>query len=360
MQQPGHNYLFPMDPNGSRYSRMDSGRVWFTLHRCSTGKDSMLWNSKRFCGTPYFSLCFRCAVGYDQQQNKTTYHAMPVHATHITPVMTSEKEHLQVCKSDRCYNNNLYLIVFAAMGLLLFLLGQGCASADGPVSTEATLEAIVPAPVKIVVMQDKSGSVTETRTQQLNEDHLRQLAEVVLARGGELAFGLIRGESNLSLLRMQLTEPPLAPELPTADGSRLVRIQKEKAHEEARSKYDAVYAIWRDEALHEIQAFMKAAKAQLERPASARKTDIHGAVLRADLFLAESDLVWSQPTHRYALFVSDGIDTSKKQPIDPVSGAQFILVNGAASIGSLEALAPERFESASAAINYIRTLELTQ
>ena len=78
---------------------------------------------------------------------------------------------------------------------------------------------------------------------------------------------------------------------------------------------------------------------------------------RADLFLFESDSDAQTEPHRYAVLITDGIDDVGARPVPVHGGTRILMVNGAAQLGSLAVLKPQRLESIEAAIRYIVGVE---
>lgn len=245
----------------------------------------------------------------------------------------------------------------AAMILALSLVLASCGRQTGPQTAPTASRAMVPPPVKVAILQDKTGSASETRTEQVGPDDLKPLIELLRRTGGELGVGLIRDHSNRPLLRLPIPQPPLRPAAP-AEGGNPFEYQKElAAYQQQLARYEEQRRQWGQEVEPEIQRFLGDLRLLLEGGADAQRTDIWGAVLRADLFLDEPDNSWGQPTHRYAIFVTDGLDNVHRPPVSMRSNAGVIVVNGSASLGSLESLNPSRFESVKSAFQHIVSSE---
>jgi len=198
------------------------------------------------------------------------------------------------------------------------------------------------APVRIALLLDQTDSTNWTRTPQLRPDDLDPLIEVIKRCGGELGLGLIRDQSNRPLVRLRLERPPEAP----------MAVNPLRALK-ARPAYEQSRAQWLAESAEQIRRFQGAARVLLERPSHARCTDVWGAVLRADLFLAEEDPVWGPELSRWAVFVTDGQHNCGTAPVAMPSGARLAVVNGSASLGALSRLNPLRFESPEAAFRFV-------
>ena len=82
-------------------------------------------------------------------------------------------------------------------------------------------------------------------------------------------------------------------------------------------------------------------------------TDLWGAIARADLILAEPTTVWSVSPTKYALFITDGIDTVGQPEVTFTSELEVILINGSGNTGIFSRLPHSRFESTMSALDHI-------
>jgi hypothetical protein len=248
--------------------------------------------------------------------------------------------------------------------LAALLLLSGCF--DPPSSSVVTTppkivaSASVAPPLKVGVMSDKTGSAGHTRTPQLATDDLNPLIELVCQRGGELGVGLVTDYSNNSLVRLRVEAPPAPPREPTKEereGNAFDVARLMESYRTERAAYQKAMQ-GRDEGIgRRVEEFRAAVSELLARKPDARRSDVWGALRRAELFLSESDVGWSQPMHRYLLLVSDAQDNAGQPPLTIKSGAQLLIVNGSASRGSIASLNPQPFESSSAAFRYIVAAE---
>src|SRR5262249_42273600 len=128
--------------------------------------------------------------------------------------------------------------------------------------------------------------------------------------------------------------------------------KEQRREDEERARYNARQQAWHADAAMRINAFAESI-APLFENADAPATDIHAALLRADVFVSEPN-AFTQPVQNIVILVTDGVET-----VDPETPAKFggpaelVLVNGTGSEGQLEALHPTRFESLDAAIRYV-------
>jgi hypothetical protein len=240
--------------------------------------------------------------------------------------------------------------------VLLLLAGCGMAESSTPRPTTEMIEAKVarPQPVKICLFLDKSGSANHTRVEQIRREDLASLIELLRQSGGALAFGLIRDNSNLPLLRLSIDPLPIAPSLSGKKGNVFTDALDRAEHQKEMERFNAKHRQLEGETDRRVHAFMEKVEPILSQRADARRTDIWGAVRRADLFLDEDDTAWGQPTKRFVVFISDGQDNVRTPAVAEMkSGPQMIVVNASGSVGSLVGFNPKRFESVGSAFNHI-------
>jgi len=212
-------------------------------------------------------------------------------------------------------------------------------------------------PIRIVLFQDKTGSANDTRTVQLTEADFAAPIKLLRCTGGELGVGVVDDLSNRPLVRLRIDAPPAPPALPQARNV-FQRAADDGDYQQRMKDYNDGVAKWTLETDRRVQAFLAQAGQLLKQKANAKKTNVWSAVARADLYLNESDATWPRPTHRYAVFNSDAVDTARSKAIELKSGAQLIVVNGVGSVGVLDSLKPDRFEAVQAAFDFIAAKEL--
>lgn len=227
--------------------------------------------------------------------------------------------------------------------LLSLILLLGCSRTR---QAQQPAPAAKPPTLRCCVMQDLSGSIAETRTPRITEAELRQLAELVMARGGELAFGVIQDRSDRPLVRLTVGEPP--PPAPPEPHNPLYR----RRWEQQRAEAEGARRAWEAEQQKRAAAFLQQVQARLEAPL-APYTDVCGAIRRCDLMLAEPS---RQSATGFLLLSSDGQHNVRRSECPPSLAAQarVLLVNGAGLEGIVERYRPARFESIGAAIKFIK------
>ncbi|MCI0603396.1 hypothetical protein L0156_10325 [bacterium] len=208
-------------------------------------------------------------------------------------------------------------------------------------------------PLKIVVFQDKTASTGWTRTEQLKYEDIQPLVTLIRKHGGELAVGLVAERSNLSLVRVRTDVPLVKPVEPPKNGNVFDVAQKIGQYRKQLAEYEKIKAEKEEKEAAREKEFEEQVRKLFSLPASRKRTDIWGALRRADLFLSESDQSWKAPTEKYALFCSDGQDTAHGPKYSMKSKAKLIIVNGSASLGNMEGIDIIAFESMSAAVQHL-------
>jgi hypothetical protein len=236
--------------------------------------------------------------------------------------------------------------------------GCGTASkANAPVPEQAAALQ-KPSPVKVAFLQDKTGSANWTRTPQPTLDELQMLVDLLCHAGGELGVGLIRDDSNRGLLRLRIEPPPEDVPKPTKTGRPFADARRMEQYRNDKAVFQQRLAAWHAETEGRIARFRKDAQPLLDQRSDARSTDVWGAVRRADVFLNEDDTAWHRPTHRWAVFATDGLHNRRAVKAAVMkNGARIMVINSDAQFGSLALLHPEPFESIEAAFRHLRAAE---
>src|SRR6266851_248754 len=149
----------------------------------------------------------------------------------------------------------------AALTTMLFasLVATGCgtASKTGAPIVEQAVAVQKPSPVKVAFLQDKTGSTTWTRTPQLTAEHLDLLIEVLRRAGGELGFGLIRNDSNRSLVRLRIEPPPEPVAKPMKTGRLFSDARRMEQYRNDMIQFQQKLAAWQAETNQHIARFKK-------------------------------------------------------------------------------------------------------
>jgi hypothetical protein len=214
-------------------------------------------------------------------------------------------------------------------------------------------------PVVVAILQDETGSTGWTRTPQLTPDDLEPVFQLIVSTGGEVALGLIRDSSNRGFARLRVGPPPIISPVPDPVGDAFADAGRMEAYRRQHQLEDEAYEEWQDRTGKDVQAFRATAGALLTRPFDARKSDVCGAITRADLMLDESDFVWPTPPHRWLLAVTDGQDNAHQcKPVSKLaSGARVVAVNGDGRVATIDAISPQIFESTKSAVAFIVSTE---
>jgi len=230
----------------------------------------------------------------------------------------------------------------AIAGILLITLA-GCNTTE---QAHPPAQHAGPAPLRVCLMQDLSGSIVETRTPRISQAELKALTELVKARGGELGFGIIQEQSDRGLVRFAVDERPAPP--PPEPHNPLYRPRWEQQRQQAEAERNR----WEAQMKLKEQGFLKEAQARLASPL-ARRTDVCGAIRRCDLMLAEP---CPAGTLRFLMLVTDGLHNVRGSacPESLAANTRLLLVNGSAVQGIVERYQPIRFESIEAAIRFIK------
>lgn len=210
------------------------------------------------------------------------------------------------------------------------------------------------APVRVVVLQDKTGSANWTRTPQLTLSDFDRLIDLLKARSGEVAFGLIRDSSNRGLLRLRIDSAPVAPEKPAQTGRVFDDARSVKAYRQANATYHRQLEQWQTATDASITLFKSSMGPLLDQPANARATDVFGAIRRGDLLLAEPQANGAPAVHAWLIAATDGDHNNGPVMMGKLrSGARLVVINSAGRIGSLKVFAPITFESISSAMRFM-------
>jgi hypothetical protein len=215
-------------------------------------------------------------------------------------------------------------------------------------------------PVKIAVFLDKTKSIDVNRVQPVSMADLVPIMDCVRHRGGELAVGLIRDDSNRSLERLLVPEPPESPTSPDEMQNPFLLAERRSEYEKESRAYKLKMERWQVTVDQNMAAFQDRLALLLKSPADAGRTDVWSAVRRAELFLSEPEDCWGSTPIKYTILVTDGEDNVRRKNVEIRSGSKILVVNGAAALGCLENLQPVRFESVPSAVQYIVSRETSR
>jgi hypothetical protein len=243
----------------------------------------------------------------------------------------------------------------AACTLLLgVLLLSGCDRTEAaPVPASAVTAApVCGAPLLFVAMQDKTGSAEETRTPDIRLDELEPVLRRVTECGGEISLGIIDEQSNSSLARLYVPEPPERPSEPVRSGAPGAVARALKEHRAQLAAYTRTDSLRRAEAGRRAAAFRAEAERLLALPRDAQRSDIWGGISRAAYVLGEPG-TWRRDPVRVAAVASDAQDNVGALSAPWPQDAELFLINGDPVLEHLQTLKPVRFESFGAAVRFI-------
>jgi hypothetical protein len=238
--------------------------------------------------------------------------------------------------------------------------GSAAASAAGSGATQNDGVQAPPPPalsqqpiMRVALFIDQTGSMEQARVAHVTADSVTPLLDRLQVAGGELAVGLIRDRSDAPLARVFVPVPPSPPVFQARKAANIFEKAKERRREdEERARYAARQQAWHADAAARINAFTESIASLFEN-ADAPATDIHAALLRGDVFVAEPN-AFGQPVTNVVILVTDGVETvNPETPAQFRAPAELLLVNGTGSEGQLEALHPIRFEALDAAVRYV-------
>lgn len=245
---------------------------------------------------------------------------------------------------------------------LLGLVGVMLLVANGCTRTPATQPPTPPArqvstaaPLKVVVLQDKSGSVDSTRTPRVTMSQFDALVSAVRERGGGIAFGFIDDESNESFTVMRVDAPRAVPTDPGREGNPFKVAEAVAKYKKELGEFEKNERQRQSAADQQVEAFKARVGSLLEDAGRSGATDVYGGLNRADLYLAEVGDTYSSDAQpqRFMILISDGLDNMRR-PVGALrSRSQIILVNGSANIGVMKDYTPLRFEGIDSAFLYV-------
>jgi hypothetical protein len=129
----------------------------------------------------------------------------------------------------------------------------------GPnVSGQQTSAAAIP--VKVAIVPDQTGSRNWTRTPSVRPEDLTPLIDLFRSRGGEIGVGLIRDDSNRSLVRLRVERPPVAPYQPADTGNAFALLEQRSRYEQTLARYRQDHADWEAVTNGRINIFLSSIK----------------------------------------------------------------------------------------------------
>jgi hypothetical protein len=219
-----------------------------------------------------------------------------------------------------------------------------------PVSSSGAVDECLP--VKVAVLADKTASSTENHIEAVAMSHVEALVRLVNKCGGAIALGLITDRSDRPLQRYSIEPPPTRPMAPP-DNIPPFEFSERRAHyEDALNRYQQAEASRLEEKAPTRDQFFRAVRSLLERPATAQRTDMAGAVARADVFLSEREVNVQTNGRRVLVIVSDTLDNVHRSLPVLEAGATIVVATAGTVSRLIADLDPVRFESVQAAVDF--------
>ena len=232
-------------------------------------------------------------------------------------------------------------------------------------------------PASIGIFVDLSGSMTSARVAPLKLEYLQDVFKALQEAGGTIAFGAICDRSNRPLARITFPQPPrleinqfnnpVKPEDPDSKRGNPFKKKKAKAEYEQHlqayeqqaaqdrqtlANFQQRIATLKTENQAQIATIKPQVVAMLDRPRNCQSTDIQSAIQRANLLFQEPSTGFDQAPRRFAVFITDGLDTFSAKPAR-LNADTVLLVNGTPGVGIFQTIPHTRYESPQGAVNYL-------
>jgi len=244
-----------------------------------------------------------------------------------------------------------YVAYTTLIAAALLCIGCNKPYASQESSTEASSDSTRKAQIRVAVILDKSGSAPKNRIPPLEVAHLEPLIKLTRDRGGDLAVGAVKANSNRPLKRLDVDPPPSRPVRPDEDNS-YEKASAMRQYREEVKEYQTRMKRYRQSLSSEVKGFRHELKSLLNAAADAKRSDIRRALVRTELFF-EEPTVGDPKVRRFGILMTDGLDNVSESLPEIRSDATYLVVNGTGTLGVLKDLEPKRFESPEAAIEFV-------
>lgn len=208
-------------------------------------------------------------------------------------------------------------------------------------------------PVKIVVLEDQTGSRTTTRTEQVTPASLEPCIALLKETSGVLLVGAIRDTSNRTLIRLVIPPAPPRPVARPLPSNAFEALDVQALNDREQSAYEALDGEWQQDVDARVAEFLRNVEELTSNPKLAWRSAVAAAIARADAAVAEPETVSSEG-RRFVVLSSDAVETTGKAITPLRSGAMLVVVNGAGILGSA-AVVPgvQQFENLAAALLWV-------
>jgi hypothetical protein len=245
------------------------------------------------------------------------------------------------------------------VAILVILAMTGCTTGTPTPSYQADFQAVQEAqpdrnPLEIVLFKDQTPSRYTNGVPELSESDFETPLRLLQRYGGDLAIGWIRDQSNKPLMHCHFDEPPIPnAQKPQKKGNVFLREKATKKYAQDLHKDASLVSEWRQgnqKSLVDCRATIKEA---LQWHPDAPRTDIAGALRRAQLVFGEPQDSWLLPPQHYLVMVTDGFGNVSGPAPEMLLSTKLLLVNSAGTLGTLEPFKPLRFENLASAFRFI-------
>jgi hypothetical protein len=211
-------------------------------------------------------------------------------------------------------------------------------------------------PLLIIVFKDETPSRYSNGVPELRSADFETLLGLLERNGGDLAIGWIRDRSNKPLKHCHFDEPPVpTAQAPERNGNVFVRAKETKKYAQALHDDAIRVSEWHQRNQESLVDCRTTLGVALKWHHDAPRTDIAGALRRAQLAFGEPQDSWLLPPQRYLLMVTDGLGNVGGSALDKLVETKLLLVNSAGTLGTLEVFQPIRFENVASALRFLAT-----
>lgn len=187
---------------------------------------------------------------------------------------------------------------------------------------EATTSQVLNSPYSINILVDKSKSIPKYGIPELTKKDFEPFVNLIEEQGGSLVVGVIGEFSDKVMSQLLITEgKPILPVPPNKENFDNVYHYRDarKQYPKDTSKYKYLLQQWEKQTQTKLDAFYSILENLLTTPINQNKTDIFGAVKRANKYHN------ARPkATQITMIISDGIDDVENE-IEEVTGTVMLV-----------------------------------